>query len=369
MLRTILPLTFLSILAAAPTYTAACPSNATAAGGLRTRANLGTRSVPNDIPLGPGMRAPALKVGAWLKGKPIESLDKGVAVVEFWATWCVPCRVSMEHLTNLAKRNPNVAFVGISVWENGKKTEEIQRFVDGMGAKMGYSVAADGKAFMEKNWMAAAKQGAIPTAFLLNDGVIQWIGNPSDLELPMAEVLADKFDLEQSKARFRSETAEFDRRARLRKNLEKIDRLIAERKGREALALADRTLAENPQNSGSLQQRQIAALALFDPSLAKQRIDEAIKAKDYWSAAGAAGLFTRRHEVAEYAAERLLGGEGGKDPMVSFLVGSYYVASRNRAMALKAIDMGYRALEELKMDEPDMRDNLARLRKSAEAIK
>lgn len=64
-----------------------------------------------------GSRAPALDIEHWVQraGRgddfaPITTLEPGkVTVIEFWATWCPPCRASMPHLADLQKHLPTRA--------------------------------------------------------------------------------------------------------------------------------------------------------------------------------------------------------------------------------------------------------------------
>lgn len=153
--------------------------------------------------LGPGDPAPALKVAEFVKGTPFTSFAKGkVHIVEFWATWCGPCLESIPHLSKLAqKHRGKVTVTGVSVWETASRAE-VQRFVRNMGSKMDYNVALDTKkGDMSRTWMEAAGQEGIPAAFIVKDGIIQWIGHPMEMDGPLEKVLAGSLDTkEQRKA-------------------------------------------------------------------------------------------------------------------------------------------------------------------------
>lgn len=160
-----------------------------------------------------GDKAPKLEVKEFVKGDAVKDLAKGkVHVVEFWATWCGPCIATIPHLTELQKKHGDVTVIGVSVFE--REPERVKPFVEKMGEKMNYRVAMDavpeGKkadhGAMAKNWMDAAGQSGIPAAFVVNrDGVIAWIGHPAELDKPLADVVANKWDVKAEIARVKEE--------------------------------------------------------------------------------------------------------------------------------------------------------------------
>lgn len=201
-----------------------------------------------------GDPAPVLKVSKWVKGTP-QKLNKGkVYVVEFWATWCGPCRTSIPHLTELAKKyKGKVNMIGVSINENDPNFQaKVAKFVQGMGAKMDYNVATDTASaggFMSKNWMDAAKQDGIPTAFIVDKaGKIAWIGHPMTMEEPLAKITAGKWDVAAEKKRI--DAAQSAERAAMQKMQafgEKFQPLLMAGKLDEAFAVLDKETASSPE--------------------------------------------------------------------------------------------------------------------------
>ncbi|HZQ47287.1 MAG TPA: redoxin family protein [Verrucomicrobiae bacterium] len=160
-----------------------------------------------------GDPAPKLQTGKWVKGEPVTGFEPGTAyLVEFWATWCVPCQKSIPHLTELQEKyqDRHLVVIGQDCSEDNEK--KVNKFVKEMGAKMNYRVALDdhdgskeGK--MNETWMLAAERYTIPSAVLVDThGVIAWIGHPLELKQSVLEdVLDGKYDVAKAAAEYQFE--------------------------------------------------------------------------------------------------------------------------------------------------------------------
>jgi len=193
-----------------------------------------------------GDKAPDLNVTTWVKGTPQKLGDGKITVVEFWATWCGPCKMSIPHLTELAhKYKDKVSFVGVSIWESKPEdyTKAVPDFVKEYGDKMDYNVATEGPAgFMAKNWMAASGQDGIPSAFLIDgEGKVAWIGHPmAGLDTAIDKLLAGTLDTE--KARKERASAMAGKMKEL-----KVQELLNKKKFQEASDEVDKIVKAEPE--------------------------------------------------------------------------------------------------------------------------
>ena len=141
---------------------------------------------------------PAVKLDGltWIKGQPVAFETGKIYIVEFWATWCGPCKVSIPHLTEIQKqyKEKGVTVVGIS--NEVDDIEKVKKFVAGQGDNMNYNVAVDVKGSVMAGYMDAYSQQYIPTAFIVDGGgKVVWHGHPmEDMNDVLPQVIAGTFD-------------------------------------------------------------------------------------------------------------------------------------------------------------------------------
>jgi thiol-disulfide isomerase/thioredoxin len=175
-----------------------------------------------------GDPAPPLQVAKWVQGDPVPGFDSNhVYIVEFWATWCGPCKASIPHLNETWQKfkDKDVIVIGQDCWE--PNDDGVPAFIQKMGDKMTYRVALDDKSqskdgAMAVTWMKAAGQHGIPTAFVVNRaGQIAWIGHPMTLEESVLEqILADKFDVAAFATKFERQQQEQEQQQALSRKLQ-----------------------------------------------------------------------------------------------------------------------------------------------------
>jgi thiol-disulfide isomerase/thioredoxin len=163
-----------------------------------------------------GDPAPKLQNGKWIQGNQVKAFQPGTAyIVEFWATWCGPCRASIPHLNEIYTKfkDKGLVVIGQDCWEQDDML--VEPFVKKMGNKMTYRVALDDKTdskkgTMAETWMDAAGRNGIPTAFLIDTkGVLAWIGHPMALKEEIIEqVLAGKYDIQKAAADYEKDLKE-----------------------------------------------------------------------------------------------------------------------------------------------------------------
>lgn len=164
-----------------------------------------------------GSEAPKLDIEHWIfdgQGKlpKVTKFESGkVYVVEFWATWCGPCKIGMPHLAELQKKyqSKGLQIIGVS----NEPVDTIQQFLaeqtrdsQGKATTFGevtkvYSLTTDPDGSTDEDYMLAAKQDGIPTAFIIGkDSKIDWIGSPFEMDEVLDAVINDKWDREKYKA-------------------------------------------------------------------------------------------------------------------------------------------------------------------------
>ncbi len=139
---------------------------------------------PDAILSGPltNQRVPELVIEKWLTEEP--KLDGKFVIVDFWATWCGPCRKSIPGLNAYSKKfSDKLVIIGLS-----DETElDVRRMKE---PKIEYAVAIDTKA----RTLRAVGVREIPHVLLVDPtGIVRYQGHPSAISEGFLQTMFKQF--------------------------------------------------------------------------------------------------------------------------------------------------------------------------------
>jgi len=298
-----------------------------------------------------GDKAPPIQVAKWIQGEPLKSFEKGkVYIVEYWATWCGPCKIYIPHLNKLhqAFKDKGLVVMGISIREDDPV--DPVKYVKQMGNQMTYRVAADdmssGKGFMDDAWMHAAETDSLPTSFIVNqDGLIAYIGHPIGIkEALLGKILAGKYDIKVAAAAFErkreneGKIKELD--AAYEVAMEKKDWAKAEETidAREPLVEdEDRPTLQLARMTVKIRKSDFAGAEKIAADLLNEKIDEArIYDGLGWAIATEEKVSPKLLDLAEKSTTKASAMAEGKDPSIHETIARIQFLKGNKAAAIAA---------------------------------
>ncbi len=222
-----------------------------------------TASADDDATLTVGSKAPSLDIEHWVSDRDgkfshTTDLEKDkVYVIEFWATWCGPCISSMPHISEMQDKYFDKGVQVISV--SDETIEEVQDFLDRKvrGDKektygeltSNYCLTVDPDQSVFDDYFRAAGQNGIPCAFIVGKtGLIEWLGHPMEMDEPLEQVVAGKWDRDTFLAKLEEEKARQKEMEKLQRRLiatiREVQGKLEDGENEEAIELLDELIAD-----------------------------------------------------------------------------------------------------------------------------
>lgn len=147
-----------------------------------------------DPALGPGDPAPPLGPVEWLAGGEWSPQGPGkTRIIDFTASWCVPCEVLRPHLVEIAAREAERLEVA-SIYLYEYDPEDAREHHRAHPSVPHVAIDADNR--LKTVYLHASTRSGVPAVYLINsEGIIAWIGLEDGLDEALTDLLAGKLNV------------------------------------------------------------------------------------------------------------------------------------------------------------------------------
>ncbi len=311
-------------------------------------------AMPQPVPdLQDAKKAPTLTIGDKAPKPRVQKILKGntdfdgftpgkVTVMEFWATWCGPCKTGMPHLSELQKeyQDRGVDIIGVS----NEKLALVESFIakPQWDKKTNYTIAVDQDGATNNAYMKAAKRNGIPCAFVVDgEGRVAWIGHPMSMDEPLKKIVAGDWDRDK----FRGDYERSQKAGRMMSDVRRAMRNAQSSKNYgPAMKMLNAAIAEMPDDVNlKMMKFQTMVGPMNDPegyqtgwAILKANRDNAMMMNAIaWYTLDDAAVTDRDYEFAMAAAKAGEAASGGSNPAILDTLARAYYEMGDFDMAVK----------------------------------
>jgi thiol-disulfide isomerase/thioredoxin len=133
-----------------------------------------------------GRSAPKLGNVKWISEP--ANMNGRLVVIDFWATWCPPCRASIPHMSGLADQFiDDVCIIGLTDESESQVESGLKKFKIDRDA-FHYALASDTSASMSR---ALEIEGIPHIVVISSDGIVRWQGGPQGLDAQLLRQMVE----------------------------------------------------------------------------------------------------------------------------------------------------------------------------------
>ncbi|GJM18417.1 MAG: hypothetical protein DHS20C14_06300 [Phycisphaeraceae bacterium] len=129
---------------------------------------------------------------AWLDGQRAPETEGKVVVLDFWATWCGPCKKFSPRLDALQRKHAD-DIVAVAISGQGEERETVEKYLESHGSAYRHAFSEE-----QELYETIGVKGIPHVVILSSDGIVRWHGFPNgvdDFEAVVEQVIAANKEL------------------------------------------------------------------------------------------------------------------------------------------------------------------------------